>query len=196
VSESPDQTSVSLAALGWAAFFDDQLMPDGAGRGRVRIATVHRASMTAESLYGPVRLTLAADANPADHALGDWVLVETETPMLVRRLDRKALLQRRTEGGRLPLLIAANVDTLFIVTSYNDDLNLARLERYLVLANEAETKPVIVLTTAVRAAVKDGALDQARLERWRKLREENRANTLFQSGPRGNKITRGSDKGR
>jgi ribosome biogenesis GTPase len=333
-----------LAALGWSAFFDDQLMLDEAGLARMRIATVHRARLTAESLSGPVRLTLPADANPADHAVGDWVLVESETRMLVRRLDRKALLQRRTEGGRLPQLIAANVDTLFIVTSCNDDLNLARLERYLVLANEAGTKPVIVLTKAdqvvdakpyrraaaelqrgldvvalnakapeaaealapwcaagetvalvgssgvgkssllnvlsgkspeeaqsfgsvrdtdskgrhtttsrslhpivgggwvidtpgmrslqitdalagldllfaevtelapkcrfrdcthahepgcaVRAAVEDGALDQARLERWRKLREENRANTPFQSGPRGNKIRRGSDKGR
>jgi len=45
-------------------------------------------------------------------------------------------------------LIAANVDTLFIVTSCNDDLNPARLERYLALANEAGTRPVILLTKA------------------------------------------------
>lgn len=112
----------------------------------MRIATVHRARLTAESTFGPVKLTLPAQANTADHAVGDWVLVEPGTRMLVRRLDRKTVLQRRTEGGRAPQLIAANVDTLFIVSSCNDDLNPARLERYLALANEAGTTPVIVLT--------------------------------------------------
>ncbi len=84
--------------------------------------------------------------------MGDWVLVEPDTRMLVRRLDRKTLLQRRTEGGRGPQLIAANIDTLFIVSSCNDDLNPARLERYLALANEAGTTPVIVLTKADQVA--------------------------------------------
>jgi len=73
-------------------------------------------------------------------------LVDVVSNMLVRRLDRKALLQRRTEGSRTPQLIAANVDTLFIVTSCNDDFNPARLERYLALANEAGTTPIIILT--------------------------------------------------
>ncbi len=93
--------------------------------------------------------------------MGDWVLVEPETHMLVRRLDRQALLQRRTEGGRHPQLIAANVDTLFIVTSCNDDFNPARLERYLALANEAETNPVIVLTKVDQTADAAPYLQQA-----------------------------------
>ncbi|MCF3975063.1 ribosome small subunit-dependent GTPase A [Paracoccus salsus] len=104
--------------------------------------------MTAQSRRGRVRLTLPAEARTTDHAVGDWVLVEPEARMLVRRLDRRTLLQRRTEGARGPQLIAANVDTLFIVSSCNDDLNPARLERYLALANEAGTTPVIVLTKA------------------------------------------------
>lgn len=118
----------------------------------MRIATVHRARMTAESVQGPVRLKLPPLANTADYAVGDWVLVEPDTHELVRRLARKTVLQRRTEGGRVPQLIAANVDTLFIVSSCNDDLNAARLERYLALANEAGTTPVIVLTKADQVA--------------------------------------------
>jgi ribosome biogenesis GTPase len=152
VNHSSDQASFSLAALGWSAFFDDQLTPGETSLDRMRVATVHRDRLTAQSRFGPVRLNLPPDASTADHAVGDWVLVEGGTQMLVRRLDRKALLQRRAEGGRPPQLIAANVDTLFIVTSCNDDLNLARLERYLVLANEAGTKPVIVLTKADQVA--------------------------------------------
>lgn len=148
MTHSTDQTSLSLAALGWSAFFDAQLEPEETGLARMRVATVHRSRMTAESLQGPVRLQLPPQANTADYAVGDWVLVEPDTGLLIRRLGRKTLLQRRTEGGRLPQLIAANVDTLFIVTSCNDDLNPARLERYLALANEAGTTPVIVLTKA------------------------------------------------
>ncbi len=137
---------MSLSGLGWSAFFGDQLDVDETALARMRISTVHRTKLTAESQTGAVRLRLPAQAKTTDFAVGDWVLVDPETHMLVRRLDRQALLQRRTEGGRAPQLIAANLDTLFIVTSCNDDFNPARLERYLALANEAETNPVIVLT--------------------------------------------------
>lgn len=141
-----DAAPLTLAALGWSAFFDVQLEPEEAGLDRMRVATVHRSRMTAQSLRGQVKLQLAPKANTSDYAVGDWVLVEPDTRLLRRRLDRKTVLQRRTEGGTAPQLIAANVDTLFIVTSCNDDLNPARLERYLALANEAGTTPVIVLT--------------------------------------------------
>ena len=42
---------------------------------------------------------------------------------------------------------------------------------------------------AVQAAVASGSLDAARLERWRKLLEENEANTPVVTGARGNKST-------
>ena len=146
MTDDVDAPQVTLTALGWSAFFDVQLEPEEAGLDRMRVATVHRSRMTAQSVRGQVKLQLAPKANTADYAVGDWVLVEPDTALLRRRLDRKTVLQRRTEGGTAPQLIAANVDTLFIVTSCNDDLNPARLERYLALANEAGTTPVIVLT--------------------------------------------------
>lgn len=152
VTHTSDQDPLSLAELGWSAFFDDQLDQGEAGLARMRVATVHRARVTAESQSGPVKLNLPSQANTADYAVGDWVLVEPETRIPVRRLERKTTLQRRTEGGGAPQLIAANVDTLFIVTSCNDDLNVARLERYLALANESGTTPVILLTKADQVA--------------------------------------------
>jgi ribosome biogenesis GTPase len=45
-------------------------------------------------------------------------------------------------------LIAANIDTLFVVTSLNEDFNLNRIERYLSLANDANVEPVVVLSKA------------------------------------------------
>jgi ribosome biogenesis GTPase len=65
-----------------------------------------------------------------------------------RRLMRKTVLERQTEGARSAQLAAANVDTLLIVTSCNADFNVARLERYLALANQSGTSPVILLTKA------------------------------------------------
>ena len=148
----PDQITGSLADLGWSSFFADQLTLEESHLDRMRIATVHREKLTGVSLRGQVKLMLPPHANTADHAVGDWVLVDADTRMLIRRLERKTVLQRRTEGGRQPQLIAANLDTLFIVTSCNDDLNPARLERYLALANESGITPVIVVTKADQVA--------------------------------------------
>jgi ribosome biogenesis GTPase len=140
--------SAPLAVLGWTSFYEDQLNDDEQNADRLRIATVHRNRMTAQSVDGPVRINLPKGLKTTAFAVGDWVLAEPKTHLLIRCLDRQALIQRKTEGARQPQLIAANVDTLFIVTSCNDDFNPARLERYLALANEARTNPVIVLTKA------------------------------------------------
>lgn len=146
-----NQDSSSLLARGWSEFFAVQLDPDETGCARMRIATVHRSRISAESDLGPVKLSLPSQSNTTDFAVGDWVLVDPESRMVVRRLARRTVLQRRTAEARGQQLIAANVDTLFIVTSCNDDFNPARLERYLALANEAEVTPVIVLTKADQA---------------------------------------------
>ena len=58
-------------------------------------------------------------------------------------------------------LIAANIDTVFIVSSCNKDFNLARLERYLALAYQAEATPVILLTKADMAEDPDHYVVQA-----------------------------------
>lgn len=161
VSKPSDHTHPPLTALGWSSFFADQVGRDETGLTPLRIATVHRSRLTAEGASGPVKVNLPAASKTTDFAVGDWVLTDPETLMFVRCLDRRALLQRKTEGAHVPQLIAANVDTLFIVTSCNDDFNAARLERYLALANEAGTDPVIVLTKADQADDTAPFVDQA-----------------------------------
>lgn len=153
-SEMPntDHTPAPLATIGWTSFFEDQIAPDEGHLLRLRIATVHRSRMTAQSSLGPIKPSLPVGTKTTEFAVGDWILAAPETHEVVRRLDRHALLQRKTEGAHVPQLIAANVDTLFIVTSCNDDFNPARLERYLALANEAGTRPVIVLSKADKTA--------------------------------------------
>ncbi|KAB1073981.1 ribosome small subunit-dependent GTPase A [Methylobacterium planeticum] len=136
------------AGLGWSDFFEEQREPHEVDLAAMRIATVHRSRLTALALDGTVALTLPAHTNTGDFAVGDWVLVDPHSLTLRRRLARKSVLERRTEGSPILQPAAANVDTLFVVTSCNADFNPARLERYLALANQGGTNPVILLTKA------------------------------------------------
>ena len=138
----------ALELLGWSDFFADQVKPTEADLAPVRVASVHRARIEAIGVAGPVRLDLPANASTADFAVGDWGLADPRSDTLVRRLDRKTVFMRRPEVGRGQQLVAANIDTLLIVTSCNADFNVDRLERYLIMANQAGSKPVIVLTKA------------------------------------------------
>jgi ribosome biogenesis GTPase len=135
-----------LQSLGWSPFFAGQVEAGEARLSRSRIDAVHRSRLSAHTDAGQVEIVLPAHTDTADYAVGDWILADPVTQLLHRRLDRKTLLQRRGEGKRPAQLIAANIDTLFIVASCNADFNLARLERYLALANDAGTDPVVVLT--------------------------------------------------
>ncbi len=137
-----------LESLGWSEFFAEQLQPGEEDLVPRRIAEVHRSRLSVASQTGLVRLGISHQVNTGEFAVGDWVLAKPHDHALVRRLDRRTLLQRRTEGRQHQQLGAANVDTLLIVTSCNADFNVARLERYMALANQAGTAPVIVLTKA------------------------------------------------
>ena len=134
-----------LAALGWSPFFADQLTAEEAGLAPRRIASVHRARLSAVDGGDDDQLKLPPHSTTGDFAVGDWVLADPLTGMLVRRLDRRTVLKRRVGDGQIQLA-GANVDTLLIVSSCNADFNIARLERYLALANQSGTLPVIVLT--------------------------------------------------
>ena len=141
------------AALGWSAHEADQLGPDDAALTPARISSVNRRNVNAIGPAGPLRLVADPGVSTASFAVGDWVLCDPVAAHLVRRLDRRSLLQRGAEhktGQRQ--LIAANLDTLFVVTSCNADFNVARLERYLALAHDAGIAPAILLTKADQTA--------------------------------------------
>jgi len=130
----------------------------------VRIATVHRDRVVGFSDIGTLELTLDPGITTAAVGVGDWVLCAPDQHRLVRVLDRQTELTRGTEyhtGEKQ--LIAANLDTLFITSSCNNDFNPARLERYLALAHDAMITPVIVLTKADQCDDPDAYVDQARL---------------------------------
>lgn len=142
---------LDLADLGWSNFFaaqcdpHDTLLP-------VRVMAVHRDRLVVQGADLDMAIPpFAADPDDgeATATVGDWLLLDTARQRARHLLQRRSLFKRRAAGtGRKLQLIAANVDTLFIVSSCNQDFNQARIERYLVLAGEAEVTPVIVLTKA------------------------------------------------
>jgi len=145
--------------FGWSEFFDQQLTADESELLAARIDAVHRGRLTGLTPDGRIEIGLPPRIDTGQFAVGDWVLADPLTRVLHSRLDRKSLLERPSEGRRPTQLIAANIDTLFIVASCNADFNVARLERYLALANDAGTDPVLVLTKI------DAADDPAAFER-------------------------------
>ena len=142
----------SLRSLGWRPFFQSQFDPDG-GLEPARVLNVHRGRVVVGGERGQIDINISGKAADLGITVGDWVLIDSAVPLVRKRLERQSLFQRRAAGtGGEIQRIAANVDTLFIVTSANRDFNIARLERYLAIAQDAGSFPIIVITKADEAA--------------------------------------------
>ena len=145
----------ALIALGFSDHWIDDLAQLSNGEFLARIATIQRGHAQLWSATAEHRLETALYPKPHDLAVGDWMVLRDEDGIClpIRRLPRHGLVSRRAAGDRADQqLIAANLNTLFIVSSCNTDFSLERLERYLVVALEAEVEPVIVLTKADECA--------------------------------------------
>jgi ribosome biogenesis GTPase len=135
----------SLADLGWRPFFEVQVDAGDKSLVPARVVAVHRGRVALAGLNVPDSAVVPRDATAT---VGDWVLVDA-AGRVARVLQRAGAFKRRAPGksGELQWL-AANVDTVFVVTSANRDFNVARLERYLALAHDAGAWPVVVITKA------------------------------------------------
>ena len=105
--------------------------------------------VTSAELVG--RLVYGAES-PLDFPVtGDWVIVnfydDDSFAVIQDIFPRKTLLKRKTAGKKMEYqLIAANVDTAFVIQSLNENFNLKRLDRYLVMINESHIQPVVLLS--------------------------------------------------
>lgn len=82
-------------------------------------------------------------------AVGDWVVVRNDPGALKTVMavyPRRTCFVRQAAGQVIDeQVIATNVDTVFVVTSMNEEFEPRRLERYLVAVRAAGARPVIVL---------------------------------------------------
>jgi len=141
----------SLSDYGWNAHFASQLsVEEQVALLPVKVIEVHRGFIRCvapgfDQMIASFKAVLACEETVP--TVGDWLLYDPATQMPARLLERLSLFRRKAPGtDRRYQLIAANINTLLIVSSCNQDFNKARLERYLALAAEAGVTPVLVLT--------------------------------------------------
>jgi ribosome biogenesis GTPase len=150
----------SLEALGWNERLASAFAPyRDAGHEPARIALEHthiyRVLLPSGEGLARVsgRLRHAAASRKDYPAVGDWVVVKptahADRWSIHAVLPRTSQFARKVAGSRTEeQVVAANVDTVFLVTGLDGDFNPRRLERYLILAWESGSQPVIILNKA------------------------------------------------
>ena len=148
----------NLQHLGFDDWFQARIETDKLALHEIaRVVSVHKDSYMITKGHGDVfaeltgKLAYTADSASDLPTTGDWVYVDfydDDTHAIIHDiLPRKTILHRKTSGKTFDLqLIATNIDSAFIVQSLDYNFNLSRLERYLVMINEANINPVILLS--------------------------------------------------
>jgi ribosome biogenesis GTPase / thiamine phosphate phosphatase len=147
-----------LTRYGWNEFFAANFH-DFLGRGYTagRVALEYNQFYRVYTERGEIlaeiagRLKHEAESRSSLPAVGDWVVlrvVESENKAVIHAvLPRRSKFMRKAKGSKTEeQVVGANIDTLFLVTSLNQDFNTRRIERYLTVAWESGASPVLVLT--------------------------------------------------
>ena len=148
----------NLESIGFDKWFQDKIPHGDLEQFAIaRVVAVHKDSYTISNgevdvLAELIGKLLFSASSPLDYpAVGDWVLAnfydENTFAIIHEILPRKSLLKRKTPGKKVDFqLIAANIDFAFIVQSLNENFNLRRLERYLVMVNDGKIQPIVLLS--------------------------------------------------
>ena len=144
------------AQLGWndtlAHYFADF---EAQGFEAGRIAIENKNNYVVFSIYGELkgeisgRLQYTAGSEADFPKVGDWVVMQVfdNQAIIHEVLPRFAKFTRKAAGKRNEeQIVATNIDYLFVVQSADQNYNLRRMERYLVMANQGGITPVIVLS--------------------------------------------------
>jgi ribosome biogenesis GTPase len=146
---------MSLQSLGWdsrleqafASFRDPGLAPGRVAReDRDRYLVLDGAAPRPAELAG--RLRHEARSRAELPAVGDWVALRAEEGLgrILAVLPRATAFLRKLAGETTAeQVVAANMDTVFLVAGLDGDFNLRRIERYLAAAWESGATPVVVL---------------------------------------------------
>jgi ribosome biogenesis GTPase len=152
-----------LESLGWNSYFEQQLDPNtDSDAAPARVFEEQRGSWSLWWEGGTCRATIAgrlrheSEGHPSSlPCVGDWVMASfpagdsRDGAVIHRVLERKSRFSRQAPGEvTQEQIVAANVDTVFLVQSLNQNFNVRRLERYMALLWESGAEPVIVLSKA------------------------------------------------
>ncbi|EDX83395.1 conserved hypothetical protein [Synechococcus sp. PCC 7335] len=151
---------MQLKNLGWSESFAHSFAPyakQGYCVGRVAVA--HRSQYQLYTERGDCSATLTgkfrhqAEKSEDFPAVGDWVVIHLETAthqaLIQAILPRQGQFSRQAAGTKNEAqIIAANINTLFLMSGLDHDFNLRRIERYLVMAWQSGATPTIILNKA------------------------------------------------
>jgi ribosome biogenesis GTPase len=155
-----------LVDLGWNETLAAHLQATGAGGRPGRVLVAHRGACVVGTAEGEMpaepsgTLRREAQAGGLLPAVGDWVVLAPADavpagearprsgPATIERiLPRRSAIARKVKGKAAQVqVIAANVDTVFLVSGLDADFNLRRIERALVAVWDTGARPVVVLT--------------------------------------------------
>ena len=149
---------MTLEEFGYSEWFANQIDPETESNLTVaRVTAIHKGECEvsngeetkAAKMTG--RMRHQAKSKLDYPTVGDWVLVkdfdDKNFGRIFRVLDRQSALKRKSPGKTTrSQLIAANIDTAFIMQTVGLGYNLKRLERYLVMVNESGIEPVVLLS--------------------------------------------------
>jgi ribosome biogenesis GTPase len=150
----------ALVPFGWNEYFAQQFQPFAETDyfpGRVSYQNQHLYRVyTADGEWqaeAAGKLRYEAASHEDLPAVGDWVALRIrpneDKARIQAVLPRKSKFARKTAGAKTEAqIVGANIDTIFLVTSLNQDFNPRRLERYLTTLWESGARPVIVLSKA------------------------------------------------
>ncbi len=149
--------SPKIEKMGFNSWFLENMSEEADGFEIARVVAVHKDRFTISDgeqdiLAELVGKMLYSAESPLDFpTVGDWVVAnfyDDRTFSIIHDiLPRKSILKRKTPGKKIDFqLIAANIDVAFIVQSLDDNFNLRRLERYLVMVNEGNINPIVLLS--------------------------------------------------
>ncbi|HET9187368.1 MAG TPA: GTPase RsgA, partial [Acidothermaceae bacterium] len=161
--------SVNLQTLGWddvrAAEFADLQATSGSELRPARVARVDRAAVTVITAAGYERVRLSGRLFHADDSaapngtptVGDWVALDG--PVAIGILPRRSAFERGAASGEaVAQVIAANVDTVFVVAPLIGRARPRLLQRCVALGWQAGATPVVVLS---KKDLADDAADRA-----------------------------------
>jgi ribosome biogenesis GTPase len=154
------RVAFELTDLGWDQGWADAFAPyaaDGLAPARVAIEFnyIYRLYTAAGEVQAQQagRLRHQALAREQLSAVGDWVAIKPTPGEATATIE--AVIPRRTKFSRKVAgelteeqIVAANIDTVFLVMGLDGDYNPRRLERYLILAYESGASPVVLLNKA------------------------------------------------
>ena len=143
---------MNLEDLGWDAFFAEAFEPHEAENLiPARVSARHHGPCELFTARGPMGGLPAGKLSEQElPAVGDWVAVrpvDGERKAVIEAvLPRRSSFTRKEAWQRtVAQVVAANIDTMFLVTAFGFDLNPRRLERYLTAAWDSGSSPVIVV---------------------------------------------------